>query len=64
MMSEVGKIRLRTPQGKPSVITVSKNTDGGIDIHLTRSEEGEALFMLPKYAAKRLGELLAKATEA
>jgi hypothetical protein len=63
-MSEVGKIKMRTPQGKPSVITVSKNKDGRIDIHLTRSDEGEALFMLPMYAAKQLGELLAKATEA
>lgn len=60
-MTDIGHIKMRTPGGKPSVITVSTN-DKGVGIHLTRSAEGEALILLPQYAAKELADLLAKAT--
>lgn len=60
---EIGQVKMRTPQGKPSRITVTLRNDGCVDIHLTRSEEGEAVLMLPGYAAERLGELLIAATK-
>lgn len=60
---EIGQIKMRTPGGQPSRITVTLRDNGTVDIHLTRSEEGEALFVLPQYAAKRLGELLTAAVK-
>jgi len=60
---EIGQIKMRTPEGKPSRITVSLRDNGTTDIHLSRSEEGEALLTLPGYAAERLGDLLTAATK-
>lgn len=60
-MSDIGTVRMRMPGGKASAITVSVAHNGSIDIHFSRTSEGEALMRLPVYAAKQLGELLTKA---
>lgn len=59
---EIGQVRMRSPDGKPSRITVAKRDNGVVNVHLSRSAEGEMLIVLPPYAAKELGELLTKAT--
>lgn len=61
-MTDIGTIRMRAPGGRPSAITVSIADSGAVDIHFSRTSEGEALMRLPLYAAKQLSELLARAT--
>ena len=53
------EIPMKMPSGKKSSITVHYREDGGVDIHLMRSSEGECLLMLPKHAADALGVALA-----
>lgn len=60
---DIGTIKMRSPAGYKSAITVSVNARGAIDIHFSRTSEGEALMSLPLFAAKELAGLLAKATE-
>jgi hypothetical protein len=60
-MKEIGIVKMRTPQGRQSHIAVSVNKKGTVDIVLSRSSEGEALVMLPFYAATELSVLLALA---
>lgn len=62
--SAVGTVRMRDSGGRRSAITVSRLENGSVDIHFSRSAEGEALMRLPRFAAKELGKLLAKASEA
>jgi hypothetical protein len=61
-MADIGTIRMRSPGGKPTCITVATSAKGGVDIHFTRTSEGEALVSLPSQIAKQLGDLLAKAS--
>lgn len=62
-MTEVGTIRMRTPQGRSSWVTVHRCDDGSIDLHFGRSSEGELLTRLPLFAAIELQQLLTKATQ-
>jgi hypothetical protein len=60
-MMDIGTVRMRMPDGKKSSITVSVTDNGAVDLHFSRTSEGEALMRLPKFAAQQLGELLIKA---
>ena len=62
VMTDIGTIRMRSPAGRSSAITVSRRDDGSVDLHFSRTSEGEALMRLPTFAAKRLGDLLLQAT--
>ena len=62
-MTDIGTIRMRSPGGKRTAIAVSVTDTGVVDIHFSRTSEGEALMRLPLYAAKGLGDLLLKATK-
>jgi hypothetical protein len=60
-MTDIGTVKMRTPGGGPSEIAVATTDAGAIDIHFSRTSEGEALMRLPRFAAQQLGELLIKA---
>lgn len=62
-MTDVGIVEMKTPQGRKSHIAVSLGPDGTVNIVVSRTSEGEALIMLPTYAAKKLGELLMLAVD-
>jgi hypothetical protein len=58
---DIGTIKLKSPSGHKTAITVAIGSRGSIDIHFSRTSEGEALIRLPAFTAKQLSELLAKA---
>jgi hypothetical protein len=63
MSTDIGTIKMRSPVGYKTSITVSRHESGSVDIHFSRTSEGEALMRLPAYAAKQLSNLLAKASD-
>jgi hypothetical protein len=63
-MRQIGTIRMHMPSGRPSSISVSVIDSGAIDIHMSRTAEGEALLRLPRFSARELGKLLLEASEA
>lgn len=63
MVTDIGTVKMRTPSGGKSAITVSRRDDGSVDIHFSRTSEGEALMRLPPFAASQLAELLRRASD-
>lgn len=61
---DIGTIKMQTPGGKPSAITISLTETGAVDMHFSRSSEGEVSIRLPKFAAQQLGDLLVRAAAA
>ena len=61
-MSDVGTIKMRSPDGRKNSITVSR-VENIVNIHFARTSEGEALMRLPIFAASQLAALLKTAAE-
>jgi hypothetical protein len=62
MTDVIGTIKMKSPGGKDSSISVStKGND--VDIHFMRSSQGELLVMLKKSQARELGGLLLEAAK-
>lgn len=60
-MVEIGKIKLRNPAGYKTSISVDRRDDGKVDLHFSRTSQGEVLMILPPSIAKQLGKLLTQA---
>ena len=60
---DIGTIKMRTPANGKSAIKVSKTVDGVVDVHITRTDEGEALLRIPNNVAAKLSALLAEAVK-
>src|SRR5688572_17845458 len=58
---EIGAINLRNPAGYKTKISVSRHGDGKVDLHFSRTSEGEVLVILPPSIAHQLSELLSRA---
>lgn len=63
MTKEIGKINMTNPAGYKTSISVTRRNDGNVDLHFSRSSQGEVLVRLPPFAAKRLGKMLDQATD-
>lgn len=61
-MTDIGTITMRKPNGGSSFITVSRREGGEVDIHASRTSQGETLIRLPASIASQLAELLRKAS--
>jgi len=59
---QIGEIKMRTPNGSRSTISVDRDGKGNVGVIFSRSSEGEALMMLNQQTARQLGELLLKAS--
>jgi hypothetical protein len=59
---EIGKIEMRKPGGGKAFIAVHRRETGEVDLHMSRTSEGEMLARLPQGVARQLAALLQKAT--
>jgi hypothetical protein len=60
-MIEIGTIKMTSPKGRPSRISVARFDAKTVDIIVSRSSEGEALIRLPVDIARQLSGMLTDA---